>query len=58
MDNNIYNGLDAMILADQYYNNINIDMNENNKNNEIMNNIIKYNSVDCKIMWEIIKILK
>ena len=47
----ISNGLDAMFVAWQEYN-------KNNKNNEVIQNIIKYNEVDCKVLYEILNLLK
>ena len=49
-DNNICDGLDAMFLAWKEYNNID--------NNDNMKNIIKYNEVDCKVIWEIVNYLR
>ena len=43
------NGLSALILANQLY-----EEKHNNISNElIMKDIIKYNEIDCKVMWEI-----
>jgi hypothetical protein len=45
-------GLSAMIMAKKLY--------DNNKNvdNEMLQSIIKYNEIDCKVMYEIINFLK
>lgn len=48
------NGLQAMFLAyNLYKNNQYID-----ENNNIMKDIIKYNIIDCKVMWEILLYLR
>jgi hypothetical protein len=48
------NGLEAMYLAYNLY-----KSNDNNIiNNEIMKEIIKYNIIDCKVMWEILSYLR
>ena len=48
------NGLEAMFLAyNLYKNNDFIDCNDN-----IMKEIIKYNIIDCKVMWEILSYLR
>ena len=48
------NGLEAMFLAyNLYKNNDFID-----NNNNIMKEIIKYNIIDCKVMWEILSYLR
>ena len=80
------NGLNAMILALNYYNNINtnnintnnintnnintnnintnnintnnINTNNININPHIMNEIILYNEIDCKTMWEILHLIR
>jgi len=51
-NSNVKNGLDAMFQAYQLYQNTK-DINEN----EIMKEIIKYNEIDCSIMWEILNVL-
>lgn len=52
-DTDITNGQIAMLEAIKYYKN-----KQNNclteKNHEMFNDIIKYNEVDCKIIWEIV----
>lgn len=50
-DSNITDGLNAMISAMRYYN-------TNEKDENIMENIIKYNKVDCKVLWEILNLLR
>lgn len=52
-DNACNNGLDAMMQAYNLYKN-NIDV----SNNNTMNNIIKYNMIDCKVMWDILLYLR
>lgn len=42
------NGLSALILANKLY-----EQNNNINNNLIMKDIIKYNEIDCKVLWEI-----
>jgi hypothetical protein len=44
------NGLQAMYLAYKFYN--------NSANLNSMNEIIKYNMIDCKVMWEILSYLR
>jgi len=44
------NGLDAMILAYNYY--------RDGKKGDIMDSIIKYNEIDCKMICEIINCLR
>ena len=45
------NGLNAMYYANEYYKG-------NNKNSDIMESIINYNEIDCKVMYEILNYLK
>lgn len=59
------NGLEAMFLAyNLYKNNDNIDnnnivaMQQINPKGHIMKEIIKYNIIDCKVMWEILSYLR
>jgi hypothetical protein len=52
-NNECSNGLNAMYYAMEYYNNQSEVSNE-----DIINNIIKYNEVDCKVMYEILKYLR
>lgn len=49
-ENSILNGMDAMYYAWKYYN--------KTTNEKIMDNIAKYNEIDCKMMYYIFKILK
>lgn len=44
------NGLNAVFYANEYYN--------NNYNKDIINNIVNYNEIDCKVMYEILKYLR
>jgi hypothetical protein len=46
------NGLDAMYLAYNLY------KNKDNVNEDDMKDIIKYNIIDCKVMWEIFSYLR
>jgi hypothetical protein len=50
------NGLDAMYLAHNIYNNKTYD--ENIIENPTMKEIIHYNMIDCKIMWNILTYLR
>ena len=52
-DNNVSDGLDAMFSSWQEYNKLD-DIDKSTK----FNNIIKYNEVDCKTMFEILQYLK
>lgn len=49
------NGLNAMLLAHKAYNDNNGNISEKNV---IISNIIHYNQVDCKVLWEIISYLR
>lgn len=49
-DNGPVDGFDAMLEAVKYY--------KNNTNNNIIQAIINYNEIDCKIIWEIVKYLR
>jgi predicted RecB family nuclease len=48
-DTNITNGLSAMMDAIKYY---------KTKDESIIQDIVKYNEIDCKIMWEITDYLR
>lgn len=48
-DNGPSDGLDAMYSAIKHY---------TEQDTELMNNIIKYNEMDCKILWEIVLYLR
>ena len=48
------NGLNAMLLAYQVYNNKDL----NPRKDSIMKEIGKYNEIDCKCLWEIIMYLR
>ena len=50
------NGLDAMLFAFQVYNNSNSNLNP--EEDIIMQEIKKYNEIDCKCLWEIIIYLR
>jgi hypothetical protein len=45
------NGMNAMLLAHKFYN-------ENSKDYKSMKDIVKYNEVDCKCLWDILKYLR
>jgi len=50
-DNTCNNGLDALIIANNYY--------DNKKNNITdMKDIINYNEIDCKVLYEILNYIK
>ena len=51
---NCMSGLQAIYLAYKYYNNSFPEY----KNQTIINDIIKYNIMDCKVMWEILLYLR
>jgi predicted RecB family nuclease len=46
-------GLTAMFLASQYY-----DMQESERDDKIMNDIIEYNKVDCSSVSELLEFLR
>jgi len=52
-DNDVCDGLDAMFLAWKEYNN-----NDDINNNDNINKIIKYNEIDCKVIWEIVNYIR
>jgi len=52
LNSNCNNGLDALIQANKLYFN-NVNLNENN-----MNEILKYNEIDCKVLFEIHEYLR
>ncbi len=54
-DSNVTNGLDAMIQAYNYYKDTNGDT---NYDTEIMNNIVKYNETDVRLIEKIINYLR
>lgn len=54
-DEGITNGFEAMIEACNYYKSKN--KNES-KNHNLMNEIIKYNEIDCKVLYEIVEYLR
>ena len=43
-----------MALANKIYD----ELNEVTKDNDIMKEIIKYNEVDCKVLWDILRYLR
>ena len=47
-------GLAAMALANKLYN----EVTEVTEKNEIMKEIIKYNEIDCKVLWDILRYLR
>ena len=49
------NGLNAMLLAHKAYKDSKGELDDSNV---IMNSIIHYNQVDCKVLWEIITYLR
>ena len=55
-DSICYDGLNAMILALNLYNTI--DNNDSIIDNDIMKEIINYNMIDCKTMYEILLVLR
>ena len=52
-EDELCNGLDAMILANESYKNP-----ISNKSIKILDKISNYNLIDCKIMWEILNSLR
>lgn len=48
------NGLNAMLLAHKVY----LEEKSISENNVVINNIIHYNEVDCKVLWEIISYIR
>jgi len=50
-ESNISDGLNAMISASKYYN-------SDDKDEEVIENITKYNKIDCKVLWDILKCLR
>jgi predicted RecB family nuclease len=66
-NNECSNGLNAMIMAMNLYDERNIINNNKSKkrkficdieDEEIMKNIIHYNSIDCKVLWEIHELMR
>jgi hypothetical protein len=57
-DDGITNGMMASLSAQNYYKNLNLNnLNKlNNLNN--LNEIISYNEIDCKVLWDILKFLR
>ena len=49
-NDSLNNGITAMIMAIKYYKKCNNDP-------SIMNEIIRYNEVDCRVLWEIVNYL-
>ena len=54
-DNPCSNGLTAMILAWKVYQKNKM---KNIHNNPVIQDIIKYNIIDCKVLWEIVNYLR
>lgn len=54
IDSNINNGLNAMVYAYDEYEKCNIKKMVDIKHSDIINNIIKYNEIDCKVLYEIL----
>lgn len=52
------NGLNAMILANEIYEKVNNKTISNPLDYPIMKEIIKYNEIDCKVMWEIHNLIR
>ena len=53
-DSDVTDGLSAMTSAIQYYNKIN----KTEEDEKIMNDIIKYNKIDCRALWDILKCIR
>ena len=54
-DNPCSNGLTAMVLAWKVYNKTKI---KDIHKHPVIQDIIKYNIIDCKVLWEIINYLR
>ena len=52
------NGLTAMILANKLYESVKNNTIDNVIEDPVMKEIIKYNEIDCKVMWEIHKLIR
>ena len=52
------NGLTAMILANDIYEKVNKNTIDNILHDPVMKEIVKYNEIDCKVMWEIHNLLR
>jgi uncharacterized protein len=52
------NGLIALILANEIYDKINKNIIENILDDPVMKEIVKYNEIDCKVMWEIHNLIR
>lgn len=48
-DTGITNGMMASLIAQDYY---------KNKNSDTINEIVSYNEIDCKVLWDILKFLR
>lgn len=53
-DSNVTDGLSAMTSAIQYYNKIY----KTEEDEKIMNDIIKYNKIDCRALWDILNCIR
>lgn len=52
------NGLAAMILANEIYEKVNKNTIDNITDDPVMREIVKYNEIDCKVMWEIHSLIR
>jgi hypothetical protein len=53
-DSNVTDGLSAMTTAIQYYN----KTHKTEDDEKIMNDIIKYNKIDCRALWDILNCIR
>jgi len=56
-DDDISDGFSAALLACEYYK-LKSQYINNKDLNKVMNDIIKYNAVDCKVVWEIVNFFR
>jgi hypothetical protein len=52
------NGLSAMILANEIYEKVSKKTIDNITDDPVMKEIVKYNEIDCKVMWEIHNLIR
>lgn len=52
------NGLNAMILANKVYDNVKDDLIDDIEKDPVMRDIQNYNQIDCKVLWEILNLLR